>query len=54
MNKQNKEGGAAWREFLAVRFAWGKDPKNPYLKGTKHHVAWRTGYTSNESKWFGK
>lgn len=54
MNKPNEEGRAAWRWFLAMRFAWGKDPKNPYDKGTEEHASWRNGYTAAESEWFGK
>jgi hypothetical protein len=54
MNNPNEQGRAAWRGFLAVRFAWGKDPKNPYTKGTVEHEEWRQGYTAAESAWFGQ
>ena len=53
-NNPAEQGRAAWRGFLAARFAWGKDPKNPYAKGTEQHAAWRTGYTAAESEWFGQ
>ena len=54
MNNPKEQGRAAWLGFLAARFAWGKDPENPYTKGTEEHDAWRAGYTAAESEWFGQ
>ena len=47
-----QKGWAAWAVFLAARFAWGSDPKNPHKRGTPGHAEWQSGYDTGLGKFF--
>jgi hypothetical protein len=48
----NKEQGReAFKKFLAERFAWGKDPKNPHQKKTTAWAEWKAGYDAELVAW---
>ena len=47
-----QKGLAAWAVFLAARFAWGSDPKNPHKRGTPGHAEWQSGYDTGLGKFF--
>ncbi len=49
---EHEKGKAAFAVFLAARFAWGTDPKNPHKRGTHAHVEWQAGYDEGVRDFF--
>lgn len=51
--KQTTQNGTeAWESFLAGRFAWGSDPKNPFPAKTAEWFKWREEYLAAMGNWF--